>query len=100
LGEEAAKIFDEIIIRHDDDMRGRTYAEVDALLMKGINNIDKNKPVSSYGTECEAVEKVLQEGKRGTVIVVLIDNVTSVTECIARFQRKEQEELMSMEKAG
>ena len=100
LGEEAAKIFDEIIIRHDDDMRGRTYEEIDQLLNSGIRKIDKNKPVSSYGNECDAVEQVLREGKPGSVIVVLADNVSNVTECITRFQQKEQEQLMSMVKAS
>ena len=100
MGEEAAKIFDEIIIRHDEDMRGRTYEEIDGLLCTGIQRVDKNKPISYYGNECDAVEQVLREGKRGSVIVVLVDNVTNVTNCIKKFQAKEQEQLMSMVKAG
>jgi cyanophycin synthetase len=100
LGEEAAKIFDEIIIRHDDDMRGRTKEEIDRLLSIGIQRVDRNKPIAYYGNECDAVEQVLNEGKRGSVIVVLVDNVTNVTQCIQRFQQKEQEQLMSMVKAG
>ena len=93
LGEEAAKIFDEIIIRHDDDMRGRTKEEIDRLLSLVIQKVDKNKPISYYGHECEAVEQVLNEGKRGSVIVVLVDNVTNVTACIQRFQQKQQDQL-------
>jgi cyanophycin synthetase len=100
MGEEAAKIFDEIIIRHDDDMRGRTYEEVDRLLSSGIHKVDRNKRISYYGSECEAVEQVLREGKRGSVIVVLVDNVTNVTKCLQRFVQQEQEQLMSMGKAG
>ncbi|HYO21407.1 MAG TPA: cyanophycin synthetase [Flavisolibacter sp.] len=100
MGEEAARIFDEIIIRHDEDMRGRTYEEVDRLLSIGIHKVDKNKPISYYGNECDAVEQVLNEGKRGSVIVVLVDNVTNVTNCIQRFQKREQDQLMSMVKAG
>jgi cyanophycin synthetase len=100
LGEEAAKVFDEIIIRHDNDMRGRTYEELDRLLSNGVYKVDKNKPIRYYGNECEAVEKVLQEGKRGSVIVVLVDNVTAVTECLIGFQKKEEEQLMSMVKAS
>jgi len=100
LGEEAAKVFDEIIIRHDDDMRGRTHEEIDRLLSAGIHKVDRNKPISYYGNECDAVEQVLNEGKRGSVIVVLVDNVTNVTACIQRFQQREQEQLMSMVKAS
>ncbi|HUC80688.1 MAG TPA: Mur ligase family protein, partial [Flavisolibacter sp.] len=100
LGEEAAKVFDEIIIRHDDDMRGRTYEEIDRLLSAGIRSVNPGISISYYGNECDAVEQVLREGKRGSVIVVLVDNVTNVTACIQRFQQEEQEQLMSMVKAG
>ncbi|RYY22370.1 MAG: cyanophycin synthetase, partial [Chitinophagaceae bacterium] len=100
LGEEAARVFDEIIIRHDNDMRGRTHEEIDRLLSAGIQKVDRNKPISYYGNECDAVEQVLNEGKRGSVIVVLVDNVANVTACIQRFQQREQEQLMSMVKAS
>jgi cyanophycin synthetase len=100
MGEEAAKIFDEIIIRHDEDMRGRTYEEIDRLLSVGIHKVDRNKPISYYGSECDAVQQVLSEGKRGSVIVVLVDNVTNVIQCLRRFQEQEQAQLMSMVKAG
>lgn len=89
LGEEAAKIFDEIIIRHDADMRGRTKEEVEALLCRGIYRVDENKPVRCYGDECEAVEKAVSEARPGSVIVLLIDNVTAVSECLQRLQQKE-----------
>ncbi len=90
LGEEAAKVFDEIIIRHDDDMRGRTHKEIDHLLTSGIFKVDAAKPVSYYGHECEAVEQALLKGKPGSVIVLLIDKVETVTQCILRFQEEEK----------
>ncbi|MDB5205254.1 MAG: cphA [Flavisolibacter sp.] len=100
LGEEAAKVFDEIIIRHDDDMRGRSYEDIDRLLRIGIHKIDEDKPIAYYGTECEAVEQVLNEGRPGSVIVLLIDNVTAVTECIAKYRNREKERMMTLQKAG
>lgn len=99
LGEEAAKIFDEIIIRHDNDMRGRTYDEIDRLLSIGIHKIDARKPISYYSSECEAVEQVLKEGKPGSVLVVLIDNVSAVTELISKYQKREREQQLFLQKA-
>jgi cyanophycin synthetase len=99
LGEEAAKIFDEIIIRHDNDMRGRTYDEIDRLLSIGIHKIDARKPISYYSSECEAVEQVLKEGKPGSVLVVLIDNVSAVTELISKYQKREREQQLVLQKA-
>jgi len=99
LGEEAARVFDEIIIRHDDDMRGRTYEELDRLLTTGIRRVNPDVPISYFGHECEAVERALELRKPKSLIVVLIDNVQAVTECIMRYQQIDQEELMSLRKA-
>ena len=38
-GEQAAKIFDEIIIRMDEDLRGRTEFEISSLLLQGIHKV-------------------------------------------------------------
>jgi cyanophycin synthetase len=99
LGEEAARIFDEIIIRHDDDMRGRSYEELDRLLTTGIRKVNPDIPISYFGHECEAVEKALQLRKSKSLIVVLIDNIQAVTECIMRHQQLDELELMSMKRA-
>lgn len=99
MGEEAARIFDEIMIRHDDDMRGRTYEELDRLLTTGILKVNPAIPVSYCGHECEAMEKALEEHKPKSLIVVLIENVQAVTECILKHQQIDREELMSLRKA-
>lgn len=99
LGEEAARIFDEIIIRHDDDMRGRTYEELDMLLTTGIKKVNPAIPIAYYGHECEAVERAMLIRKPKSIIVVLIDNVQAVTECILKHQNIDQEELMSLRRA-
>jgi dTDP-D-glucose 4,6-dehydratase len=46
LGETAAKIFDEIVIRQDRNLRGKTDSEIIELMVKGIKNIDPNKKVT------------------------------------------------------
>jgi cyanophycin synthetase len=99
LGEEAAKIFDEIIIRHDDDLRGRSPEELDTLLTSGVKKIDGNKPISYVWSECEAAENAINARKNKSLIVILIDHVKEVTECIRKHQKLEQEEMMSMRRA-
>lgn len=99
MGEEAAKVFNEIIIRHDDDMRGRTYEELDRLLTTGIRRVNPHIPIAYFGNECDAVERALQLRKPKSLIVVLIDNVQAVTECIMRYQKMDQQEFMSIKRA-
>jgi cyanophycin synthetase len=100
LAEEAARIFDEIIIRHDEDLRGRTHEELDELLTEGVRKVDPHKPISYVWCECEAVENAYRNRKPFSLIVVLIENITQVTACIQGFQAEEKEQQAFMNKAG
>ncbi|MBB1286559.1 cyanophycin synthetase [Flavisolibacter sp. BT320] len=99
MGEEAAKIFDEIIIRYDEDMRGRTHEELNRLLTTGINRVSTDIPVAYYGNECDAVEKAMQERRPKTVLVVLTENIQAVTECLQKYKKEEEEVLVKMKAA-
>jgi cyanophycin synthetase len=99
LAEEAAKIFDEIVIRHDADLRGRTHEELDRLLTEGVRRVAPNKPLSYYWNECEAVENAIKSRKPKSLIVVLIEDFTSVAECVKRLHAEEQQTNRSFLKA-
>jgi cyanophycin synthetase len=99
LAEEAARIFDEIIIRHDKDLRGRTHEEMDRLLTEGIRRVDTSKPISYCWSECEAVENAISNRKPQSLIVVLIEDLASVLECVKRCQEQEQLGMLSFRKA-
>lgn len=92
LGEESARIFDEIIIRHDDDMRGRTVEEVEDLITRGIVNINSDIPITYSMGECEAVEHAINLAIPDSVIVVLTENIKKVTEYILQHQKKYKEQ--------
>ena len=91
LGEESAKIFNQIIIRHDDDMRGRTIEEVENLVTKGIVNVNANIPIIYSLAECEAVEYAISSAVPDSIIVVLTENIKKVTECVLQHQKKYRE---------
>jgi cyanophycin synthetase len=90
LAEEAARIFDEIVIRHDADLRGRTHEELDSLLTKGIKKIDPNKPISYFWNECVAVEATIINRNPKSLIVVLLEDFKSVLACVKKLQHAEQ----------
>jgi cyanophycin synthetase len=92
LGEESAKVFDEIIIRHDDDMRGRTVEEVENLITRGIVNVNPDIPITYSLAECESVDYAIEHAVPNSVIVVLTDNIKKVTERILEHQRKYKEQ--------
>jgi cyanophycin synthetase len=99
IGEEAAKIFDQIIIRHDEDMRGRTVEEVEALISKGIFKVTKDIPVTYSLEECESVIFAIEHAKPGSLIVVLSDNIKKVTQCIRDYQEKEKQQAGMLQRA-
>lgn len=79
VGAFAAQIFNEIIIRHDKDLRGRTKEELTQLIMEGINSQNKNIPVLVISEETKAVEHAVKNASNGAFITVCTD---SVQECI------------------
>ncbi|SHE29246.1 cyanophycin synthetase [Flavisolibacter ginsengisoli] len=99
LAEEAARIFDEIIIRHDEDMRGRSKEEMDELLTTGIREIDPAKPIQFIGCECDAVEHAILHRKPGSLIVVLVENYVAVTECVLKHQSQALQSLTCLKRA-
>jgi cyanophycin synthetase len=90
IAEEAAKIFDEIIIRHDADLRGRTHEELDRLLTEGVRHIAPDKPLSYVWDECEAVENAIKHRKPRSLVVVLIEHFETVAQCVKRHLAEER----------
>jgi cyanophycin synthetase len=99
LGEESAKIFDEIIIRHDEDMRGRSIEEMENLLTEGIVRVNPSIPITYSMAECEAVNYAIEHAAPGSLIVVLSDNIRKVTECILEHQQKHKETIAQWQRA-
>lgn len=86
VGVESAKIFDEIIIRQDKNMRGRTEEEMIALMTEGIHQVDANKKITIFRKEAEAIDFAMQEAVKGSFIVVISDVVPDALEQVKRYK--------------
>jgi len=73
LGKVGAEIFDEIIVRQDPELRGRTPQEILDLLMIGIRKVDKKKPVTVVPNEKKAISSSIQGARKGAFIEVVDD---------------------------
>ena len=89
LGKVGAEIFDEIIIRQDAQLRGRTPKEILVLLMKGIRKVDKKKPVMVVHNEKKAIISSIQEAKKGAFITVISDAIPEAIKLIRELKEKE-----------
>jgi cyanophycin synthetase len=80
IGKAAAAVFDKIIIRIDEDRRGREVSEINNLLTQGIRMVKPDMPVELIPDEIEAVKYAINDIPQGSLIVALCEKVSK---CIA-----------------
>jgi len=91
LGEESAKIFDEIIIRQDRNTRGRSAEELIAWITKGVERVQPAKKVTAIQIEKEAIDYALQNAKKDSFIVITSDVIPDALEQVKQYKKLEDE---------
>ena len=94
LGILAATMFDEVIIRHDKDMRGRSENEVTSLLIDGINQTNRNVSILVISDECKAIEHAINHAQHGEFIMICTD---AINESIQYVKQRLEEEKQNKE---
>jgi cyanophycin synthetase len=89
LGEISAKYFDEIIIRCDKNLRGRTAEEIIGLLQQGINNVNPNIPQMVIANENLALEYIYANPKQGALYTIMCDVVAGALDKIKELKDRE-----------
>jgi cyanophycin synthetase len=83
----AANTFDWIIVREDDDLRGRERGEVAHLISETIKRTRPSLPVTIIEDEAESVEQALEMARAGDLVVVFVDRVDETIEQIKRASK-------------
>lgn len=93
IGRISARYFDEIIIRQDKHLRGRTAENIVNLLVEGINE-DKAKkiPITIIYNEKEAIMHAYNIVKPGSLITIMCDVVAEALDLIKSLKEKEDSE--------
>jgi len=86
LGFLAAKMFDEIIIRQDKNLRGRTGQEIIDLIIKGIHQHDDKRTSKVFDKESEAIDYAIKHAKKGSFITVCSDVVPDALDQIMMYK--------------
>jgi cyanophycin synthetase len=89
IGGQAAEIFDEIIIRHDKDLRGRSPEVMTEWLMTGIKQVDPDKWVIVISDEKEAVQYAMDHARLGSWIFVNTEKVFDTLAFVQAAREKE-----------
>lgn len=89
LGTLAAKMFDEIIIRQDRNLRGRSEQEIIDLMLKGIQSVDAKKKYIVIPSEPEAIDYAFKNAKKGSFITICSDVVPDALGQVMRYKDEE-----------
>ena len=89
VGAIAAEMFDEIIIRQDKRLRGRTEEELIKLLNDGIQSKDPNKKTTIIPSEKEAITYAIKNAVKGSLIVLSSDVIPDALELVQKFKEQD-----------
>jgi len=93
MGALAADMFDEIIIRQDKRLRGKTEEELIKMLEDGIKMQDPNKKVTVIPSESEAIKFAVKNAIKDSLIVLCSDVVPDALELVKKLKEEEANEL-------
>jgi cyanophycin synthetase len=83
----AATTFDEIIVREDDDLRGRERGEIANLIADTVKRTNPDIPVQIIIDEAEATERAIRTLGPGDLAVVFVDRVDETIEQVRRASK-------------
>ncbi len=91
IGRLCADIFDKIIIRRGNYLRGRTEEEVFELLQKGIKESGKNPDVEIIHESKTAIFDAFDNAVKSELVVILADTVSKDIDYVNQYRDKLQE---------
>ena len=90
IGRISAKNFNEIVIRQDKNLRGRTADEIVNLLVEGINESKTTDiPITILHKEKEAILHAYKNVKPGSIITIMCDVIPDALEFIKKLKEEE-----------
>lgn len=97
LGALAAKMFDEIVIRQDRNLRGRSENEIINLMVEGMHSVDPKKKHVVIPSESEAIDYAFKNAKKGSFIVICSDVVPDALDQVMKYKDVEDKFELSID---
>jgi cyanophycin synthetase len=98
IGKIAAEMFDEIIIRQDRNLRGKTAEELIDMLKEGIYKEYPNKKITVIPNESEAIDYAIKNATKGSLLVFCSDVVPDALAQVMKYKEEESENLYKFNK--
>jgi len=90
IGKIAAEMFDHIILRQENHLRGRKKEELLQLMEEGVLASGQNKSYEIADAEMDVIQHAIRMAKPGAFIVALSDVVDNAIDVVHKFQEKER----------
>jgi cyanophycin synthetase len=84
----AGKMFDEVILRQDRDLRGKTTEQLKDIMMQGLRLDAPELPITYIENEMEAIDHVLDTAQQGSVIVLFTENIKDTIKKLEEYDAK------------
>ncbi len=97
LGRLSAGMFDRIIVKEDDDTRGRPRGEAAELILEGVRQAGIEVNHATILNETEAITTALAEAPDDSLVVVLPE---SVTRAISLIEAEKERSLQTSQTSG
>ena len=96
IGKISAKNFNEIVIRQDRNLRGRSADEIINLLVEGINETKPSDiPVKIIPDEKEAILYAYHNVKPGAIVTIMCDVIPDTINFIKKLKEEEEHTVTS-----
>lgn len=76
LGKLSAQMFDQILVKEDDDTRGRPRGDAAKWIVRGIEEVNSQCNYCTILNETEAVNTALDQAPAGSLVVILPETVS------------------------
>ncbi|OGX82294.1 cyanophycin synthetase [Hymenobacter glacialis] len=82
----AGRIFDEVVLRQDSDLRGKTAEEIKALMVRGLRLDKPDLPITYIEKEMDAIDYALETAPEGAVITLFTENIAAVLAKLDKYE--------------
>ena len=86
IGRVAGQVFDEIIVRLDADLRGKTAEEISGPIIQGIEDVAPEKTIRLIPEEMRAIAYALEHGEPGSFIAIFTEDVHESVKMVESFK--------------
>ncbi|HEX9978972.1 MAG TPA: cyanophycin synthetase [Flavobacterium sp.] len=88
FGTIAGRMFDHVIIRSKQNLRGNTQENINKLLLEGLYSGGRNLTYEFMGEETEAVRHAIDIAEEGDFVIALTDQIPAVVAIIREYQER------------